>query len=158
MVINNNSVEQINVALLDIEKKLKTITLDAKELNTLQNTVDLIRRSLNETKSGLTSGNTYNINITGNATSATYATNAGNATSATNATNAINADKATKDANGDVINTTYQKAADMDDYQEVSEKDTKAGYVKCDQTANGSYILVATVSNGNVTYSWQART
>lgn len=149
MVINDNSVEQINVALLDIEKKLKTITLDAKELNTLQNTVDLIRRSLNETKSGLTSGNTYNINITGNATSATYATNAGNATSATNATNAINADKATKDANGDVINTTYQKA---------SEKDTKAGYVHCDQTANGSYILVATVSNGSITYSWQART
>lgn len=155
MVINNNSVEQINVALLDIEKKLKTITLDAKELNTLQNTVDSIRRSLNETKSGLTSGNTYNINITGNATSATYATNAGNATSATSATNA---DKATKDANGDVINTTYQKAADMDDYQEVSEKDSKAGYAKCDQTSNGSYILVATVSNGNVTYSWQART
>ena len=152
MVINNNSVEQINVALLDIEKKLKTITLDAKELNTLQNTVNLIKRSLNETKSGLTSGNTYNINITGNATSATYATNAGNATYATNA------DKATKDANGDVINTTYQKAADMDDYQEVSEKDTKAGYVHCDKTANGSYILVATVSNGSVTYSWQART
>ncbi len=157
MVINNNSVEQINVALLDIEKKLKNITLDAKELNTLQNTVDLIRRSLNETKSGLTSGNTYNINITGNATSATYATNAGNATSATNATYATNADKATKDANGDVINTTYQKAADMDDYQEVSEKDTKAGYVHCDQTANGSYILVATVFNGSITYSWQAR-
>lgn len=152
MVINNNSVEQINVALLDIEKKLKTITLDAKELNTLQNTVNLIKRSLNETKSGLTSGNTYNINITGNATSATYATNAGNATYATNA------DKATKDANGDVINTTYQKAADMDDYQEVSEKDTKAGYVHCDKTANGSYILVATVSNGSITYSWQART
>jgi DNA topoisomerase IB len=152
MVINNNSVEQINVALLDIEKKLKTITLDAKELNTLQNTVDLIRRSLNETKSGLTSGNTYNINITGNATSATYATNAGNATYATNA------DKATKDANGNVINTTYQKAADMDDYQEVSEKDTKAGYVHCDKTANGTYILVATVANGSVTYSWQART
>lgn len=152
MVINNNSVEQINVALLDIEKKLKTITLDAKELNTLQNTVDLIRRSLNETKSGLTSGNTYNINITGNATSATYATNAGNATSATNA------DRATKDANGDVINTTYQKADDMDDYQEVSEKDTKAGYVHCDKTANGTYILVATVVNGSVTYSWQART
>ena len=158
MIINDNTVEQINVALLDIEKKLKGITLDAKELNTLQNTVDLIRRSLNETKSGLTSGETYNINITGNATSASYATNAGNATSATNATNATNADKAIKDANGDVINTTYQKITDMDDYQEVSEKDNKAGYAKCDQTANGSYILVATVSGGNVTYSWQART
>lgn len=167
MVINNNSVEQINVALLDIEKKLKSITLDAKELSTLQNTVDLIRRSLNETKSGLTSGETYNINITGNATSASYATNAGNATSASyatnadnaaSATNATNADKATKDANGDVITTTYQKVADMDDYQEVSDKDAKAGYVHCDQTANGSYILVATVSNGNVTYSWQSRT
>ena len=158
MIINENSVEQINVALLDIEKKLKGITLDAKALSTLQNTVDLIKRSLNETKAGLISGETYNINITGSATSASYATNAGSATSATNATNAINADKATKDANGDVITTTYQKVSGMSDYQEVSEKDTKAGYVHCDQTANGSYILVATVSGGNVTYSWQART
>ena len=43
-------------------------------------------------------------------------------------------------------------------YQKVSEKDAKAGYVHCDQTANGTYILVATVNNGAVTYSWQART
>ena len=36
--------------------------------------------------------------------------------------------------------------------------DAKAGYVHCDQIANGTYILVATVNNGAVTYSWQART
>lgn len=102
MIINNNSVEQINVALLDIEKRLSGITLDSSALKTLEAAVDNIKRSLNETKSGLTSGET--------------------------------------------------------DYQKVSEKDAKAGYVHCDQTANGTYILVATVNNGAVTYSWQART
>lgn len=93
MIINNNSVEQINVALLDIEKRLSGITLDSSALKTLEAAVDNIKRSLNETN-----------------------------------------------------------------YQKVSEKDAKAGYVHCDQTANGTYILVATVNNGAVTYSWQART
>lgn len=96
MIINNNSVEQINVALLDIEKRLSGITLDSSALKTLEAAVDNIKRSLNETN--------------------------------------------------------------MTDYQKVSEKDAKAGYVHCDQTANGTYILVATVNNGAVTYSWQART
>lgn len=158
MIINNNSVEQINVALLDIEKRLSSITLDSSALKTLEAAVDNIKRSLNETKSGLTSGETYNINILGNASTASYANSAGSATIA---------DKAEKDADNNVISSTYQKVsgmsayqlkADMTDYQKVSEKDAKAGYVHCDQTANGTYILVATVNNGAVTYSWQART
>lgn len=167
MIINNNSVEQINVALLDIDKKLKGITLDTESLNTLKATVDSIQRSLNETKYGLTSGETYNINISGNASTATYATTAGSTSYATSAGSAITADKAKKDADNNIISSTYQKIsgmsayqlkADMTGYQKVSEKDAKAGYVHCDKTANGTYILVATVNNGSVTYSWQART
>ena len=167
MIINNNSVEQINVALLDIDKKLKGITLDTESLNTLKATVDSIQRSLNETKYGLTSGETYNINISGNASTASYATTAGTTDYANSAGSATTAEKAEKDADNNIISSTYQKVsgmsayqlkADMTDYQEVSEKDAKAGYVHCDQTANGTYILVATVNNGAVTYSWQART
>ena len=167
MIINNNSVEQINVALLDIDKKLKGITLDTESLNTLKATVDSIQRSLNETKYGLTSGETYNINISGNASTASYATTAGTTNYANSAGSATTADKAEKDADNNIISSTYQKVsgmsayqlkADMTDYQKVSEKDSVAGYVHCDKTANGTYILVATVNNGAVTYSWQART
>lgn len=167
MIINNNSVEQINVALLDIDKKLKGITLDTESLNTLKATVDSIQRSLNETKNGLTSGETYNINISGNASTASYATAAGTTDYANSAGSATTADKAEKDADNNIISSTYQKVAgmsayqlkaDMTDYQKVSDKDAKAGYVHCDKTANGTYILVATVNNGAVTYSWQPRT
>ena len=167
MIINNNSVEQINVALLDIDKNLKGITLDSSSLKTLESAVDGIKRSLNETKSGLTSGETYNINISGNASTASYATEAGTTDYANSAGSAATADKAEKDADNNIISSTYQKVsgmsayqlkADMSDYQKVSDKDSVAGYVHCDKTANGTYVLVATVNNGAVTYSWQART
>lgn len=167
MIINNNSVEQINVALLDIEKRLGGITLDSSALKTLESAVDGIKRSLNETKSGLTSGETYNINISGNASTASYATEAGTTDYANSAGSATTADKAEKDADNNIISATYQKVsgmsayqlkADMTDYQKVSDKDSVAGYVHCDKAANGTYILVATVNNGVVTYSWQART
>lgn len=139
MIINNNSVEQINIALLDMEKKLSTIKDDKAAIDSLKDSVNIIKASLNETKAGLTSGGTYNINITGNATTATTATKAGSATSAELA------ERASKDSNGNSITATYQK---------VSEKNAIAGYVKCNQAANGSYVLVATVNNGAVTYSW----
>lgn len=175
MVINNNSVEQINVALLDLENRIKSINSDTSTLKSLQSDIDNIKSNLNETKAGLQSGATYNINISGNATTATYANSAGSATSATsassatNATNAnitrtadttngdklqigsgtavniVNAKNAANDINGDKIDTTYQKVAD---------KNSVAGYVHCDKTANGTYILKATVANGNVTYAW----
>lgn len=167
MIINNNSAEQINVALLDIEKRLGGITLDSSALKTLEAAVDGIKRSLNETKNGLTSGETYNINISGNASTASYATAAGTTDYANSAGSAATADKAEKDTDNNIISSTYQKVsgmsayqlkADMTDYQKVSDKDSVAGYVHCDKTANGTYILVATVNNGAVTYSWQART
>lgn len=151
MIINNNSVEQINIALLDMEKKLSTIKDDKAAIDSLKDSVNIIKASLNETKAGLTSGATYDINISGNATTATTANAAGSAVSAKSA------ERASKDDNGDTITTTYQKKADMTDYQKVSEKNAVAGYVKCNQTENGSYILVATVNNGTVSYSWEAR-
>lgn len=142
MIINNNSVEQINIALLDLEKKLLDIKSSKDTINSLNASINIIKASLSETKAGLTSGATYNINITGNATTATTATKAGSAVSAESA------ERASKDGNGNLITATYQK---------VSEKNAIAGYVKCNQTVNGSYILVATVDNGAVTYSWESR-
>lgn len=142
MIVNNNSVEQINIALLDLEKKLSTIKDDKAAIDSLMDSVSIIKASLNETKAGLDSGATYNINITGNATTATTATTAGSAVASESA------ERASKDGNGATITTTYQK---------VSEKNAVAGYVKCNQTANGSYVLVATVNNGAITYSWEAR-
>ena len=148
MIVNDNSVEQINIALLDLEKKISALKDDRSVVDSLKDSVSIIRASLNETRSGLESGATYNINITGNATTAT---------TADTATTAESAERASKDDNGDTITTTYQKKADMTDYQKVSEKNAIAGYVKCNQTANGSYILVATVNGGAVSYSWVAR-
>lgn len=151
MIINDNSAEQINIALLDLEKKISALKDDRSIIDSLKDSVSIIRASLNETKAGLESGATYNINIKGNATTATTATTAGSAITATSA------ERASKDDNGNTIITTYQKKADMTGYQKVSEKNAVAGYVKCNQTANGSYTLVATVNGGNVSYSWVSR-
>lgn len=101
MIINNNSVEQINVALLDLEKKLSTIKNSKSDIDSLKDSINIIKASLNETKAGLTSGATYNINISGNATTATTATTAGSAVSAESA------ERASKDSNGNSITSTY---------------------------------------------------
>ena len=101
MIINNNSVEQINIALLDLEKKLLAIKDDKTAIDSLKDSINTIKASLNETKAGLTSGATYNINITGNATTATTATTAGTAVSAESA------ERASKDGNGNSITDTY---------------------------------------------------
>ena len=101
MIINNNSVEQINIALLDLEKKLSIIKDDKAAIDSLRNGINVIKASLNETKVGLTSGATYDINITGNATTATIATTAGSAVSAESA------ERASKDGNGNSITGTY---------------------------------------------------
>lgn len=128
MIINSNSVEQINVALLDIDKKLKTTSVTSSQIERIQKQLDNVQRTLRETAIGLSSGATYNINITGNASSASYATeagtakvtataqsaeianyanSAGSATTATTATTAQSAERASKDGNGDSITGTY---------------------------------------------------
>lgn len=195
MFVSNNSVEQINVALNDIYTKINNLNINTSDIESIKANIANIQRTLNETKNGLSSGATYNINISGNASTATYATNAGSAShataadtattadeathatsansaaeathattadsattaaSATTATSATSADsattaetatKATQDGDGNTISTTYQK---------VSTKNAVAGYVSCNQTANGNYKLRATVAGGAITYSWVA--
>lgn len=121
MTINNNSVEQINVALLDMDKKIKRAN-NANDLKNLEASVDSIKRTLNETTAGLESGKTYNINISGNAATATRANNAGTAETATSAETAISAnhadtaDKATQDASGNVITATYATKTELEGF------------------------------------------
>lgn len=79
MIINNATVEQINIALLDIDKKLKTTSVTFAQVQQIQKQLDNVQRTLKETSIGLSSGATYNISITGNASSATYAVEAGSA-------------------------------------------------------------------------------
>ena len=76
MTINNATVEQINVALLDMDKRIKALNIDNEAIKSLQNSIKTIKSSLNEAKAGLTSGATYNSNISGNASTATHATTA----------------------------------------------------------------------------------
>ena len=148
MIINNNTVEQINIALLDIDKKLKTTSVTSAQIQQIQRQIDNIQRTLRETAIGLSSGGTYNINITGNASSATYAVEAGTAKVTTTAQSAETADyatKAEKDSSNNTITTTYQNK---------NEKNSKAGYAVCDKTENGTYVLAAVVADGIVEYSW----
>lgn len=79
MTINNNSVQQINVALLDIDKRLTSISQNDIGIEAIRNDIAIIKASLNETKAGLISGATYNININGNAATATTAGTANHA-------------------------------------------------------------------------------
>lgn len=95
MTINNANVEQINVALLDIDKRIKALNTDSETLKSLQNSVKTIKSSLNEKQAGLVSGATYDINISGNASTATNANHAETATVAETATNANHAETAT---------------------------------------------------------------
>lgn len=100
MTINNANVEQINVALLDIDKRIKALNIDNEAIKSLQNSVKTIKSSLNEKQAGLVSGATYDINISGNATTATKAVTATTAEvvnvaeSAAEANHALKADEA----------------------------------------------------------------
>lgn len=140
MIINDNSVEQINVALLDIDKRIKALNADSETLKSLQDSVKLIKSSLNETKAGLTGGATYDINISGNAATATQATNAISAIRASTAESADEADHAvlantadsaktanhagtadsattaTQDASGNVITATYATKTELEGF------------------------------------------
>lgn len=49
MTINNANVEQINVALLDIDKRIKALNTDIETLKSLQNSIKTIKSSLNGT-------------------------------------------------------------------------------------------------------------
>ena len=104
MTINNATVEQINVALLDIDKRIKALNIDNEVLKSLQNSIKTIKSSLNEKQAGLQSGATYNINISGNASTATKATTA---TIAEKATNANHAETAASAGNADTVDNYH---------------------------------------------------
>lgn len=113
MIINDNSVEQINVALLDIDKKLKTTSVTSSQMEQIQKQLDNVQRTLRETSIGLSSGATYNINITGNASSASYATEAGSAKVTATAQSAEIANHAnTADSATNATNATHAVSAD----------------------------------------------
>ena len=62
MTINNATVEQINVALLDLDKRIKALNADSETLKSLQNSVKTIKSSLNgiTIKALTVNGKTYN--------------------------------------------------------------------------------------------------
>ena len=134
MTINKNSVEQINVALLDMDKKIKSAISNgtsASDFKNLEALVDSIKKNLNETNAGLESGKTYNINISGNAATATKATTATTAETATNAETAITANHAlAADSAG-----TADKAVEVVDYGDTS-KTVRIGYIGPGVTAD----------------------
>ena len=138
MTINNANVEQINVALLDIDKRIKALNIDNEVLKSLQNSIKAIKSSLNETQAGLKSGETYDINISGNAATATTAESAAeadHAASADTATNVNHADTATNANHAETATTadaatnatTATKAVEVVDYGNTS-KTVKIGY------------------------------
>ena len=113
MIINDNSVEQINVALLDIDKKLKTTSVTSSQMEQIKIQLDNVQRTLRETAIGLSSGATYNINITGNASSASYATEAGSAKVTATAQSAEVANHAnTADSATNATNASHAVSAD----------------------------------------------
>lgn len=99
MVIKSNSVRDINVALLELERRIKT-NKDEDD-GTLQEAVNYVKKYLNK---HLNDGTTYNINISGNANTADYAISAGTSNYATSAGSAQSADTAN--------NATHANTAD----------------------------------------------
>ena len=150
MTINKNSVEQINVALLDMDKKIKSAIsngISASDFKNLEASVDSIKRTLSETKTGLEPGKTYNINISGNAATAATATNANHAETATTAETANHAETAT-------IAETATTATIAESAKKVSNALTVNG-----KTYDGSSAVdagVQTVANGGTGVTTQA--
>ena len=153
MTINKNSVEQINVALLDMDKKIKSAISNgtsASDFKNLEASVDNIKSALNETKAGLESGKTYNINISGNAATADKATTATTAETATNANHAETATTAEAATNANHALT----ADNVETANKVSNALTVNG-----KTYNGSEAVdagVQTVVNGGTGVTTQA--
>ena len=132
--VNNNTPEQINSALFAIGDDITKQNAQTKNAiksseSTLQKQIDKLTDSL-KNNGGLIIGGTYNINISGNASTST------------NATNAVNAEKATKDSAGNVINTTYATKAEVP--TKTSELTNDSNFV-----TSGQLAAVATSGNYN---------
>lgn len=96
MTINNANVEQINVALLDIDKRIKALNIDNEAIKSLQNSVKAIKSSLNEITTGTTTGMAKALTVNGKTYNGSEAVDAGvqlvanGGTSATNAADGFN--------------------------------------------------------------------
>ena len=149
MTINKNSVEQINVALLDMDKKIKSAIsngISASDFKNLEASVDNIKSTLNETTAGLESGKTYNINISGNAATADKATTATTAETATNANHAETATTAEAATNATTAETAA-KAVEVVDYGNTS-RTVKIGYQGPGVTADKLLYLAGYTEEG----------
>lgn len=135
MTINNATAEQINVALLDIDKRIKALNIDNEALKALQNSVKAIKSSLNETKAGLQSGATYDINISGNASTATHATTATTA---------------------EVVNSA--ETAGEANYAKLANTATNANISKTLDTVNGDKLQIGSGTAQNITNAKHAAT
>ena len=138
MTINKNSVEQINVALLDMDKKIKSAISNgtsASDFKNLEASVESIKRNLNETTAGLESGKTYNINISGNAATADKATTATTAETATNANHAETA--TTAESANTALSANHATTADTAENVKTAETATTANKVANALTVNG---------------------
>lgn len=99
MVITQLTIEQINTALLSLEQAGGNSNVDMTAINKLKADLEALKKKIGE--GGIKPGQTYDINITGSATSAT------------------SANTAAQDDDGNTISTTYQK---------VNEKGQPNGY------------------------------
>ena len=168
MTINKNSVEQINVALLDMDKKIKSAISNgtsASDFKNLEASVDNIKRTLNETTAGLEPGKTYDINISGNAATADKATTATTAETATNANHAETATTAESatNANHAETATTAENATNVSHAETATTAGTANKVANAltvnGKTYNGSEAVnagVQTVANGGTGVTTQA--
>lgn len=155
--VNNNKPEQINSALFAISDDITKQNIQTRnEIKSseaaMQKQIDKLTDSL-KNNGGLITGGTYNINISGNASTATKATNA------------TNADKATKDSAGNTIATTYAtkaslaKVATTGSYSDLSNKPTiptktsqltnDSGYITSSGSITGNAATATTANRAN---------
>ena len=129
MTINKNSTEQINVALLDLENKIKRNNQTAA-ISALENDIELINKTLKEKQNGLVAGETYNINISGNADTSNHSLTADNATTADSANTATSAGHAsTADTATNADTATHSDTSDYATYAGSAPIVFPEGYV-----------------------------
>lgn len=111
-LVKDNSVQAINTALLSVKRDISVLTATK---STCEPSGNPSSGSTDETTAGLEPGKTYNINISGNAATATRATSAETAETATNANHAETATTANKVANALTVNgKTYDGSSAVD--------------------------------------------
>ena len=111
-LVKDNSVQAINTALLSVKRDISALTATK---STCEPSGNPSSGSTDETTAGIEPGKTYNINISGNAATATRATSATSATTADKATTATTAETATKVANALTVNgKTYDGSEAVD--------------------------------------------